>query len=228
MLFFIALAFGGLLLPIVAIALSYDSISKEKVQGSADLLLYRPASWSSIAVGKFLGVFAAVAIPVAVVNLVAVAIITAVTGIWPSATVTLGFIAFSLFLLAVYILFMQTLSTWAKTAGTAIILGVVLWFVYNLLWDVITLLVALVAGFPIGSREYFVLGSYLGLFNPTSIYGNLFNLVAPEGFEILGGLIGVSGSLFALPNWVPAVAAVGWLVLLFILFIEVFQRRAAG
>lgn len=227
-LFFIALSFGSLLLPIVAIALSYDSISKEKVQGSADLLLYRPASWRSIAVGKFLGVFAAVAIPVAAVNLSAVFIITAVTGIWPSATVTLGFIAFSLFLLAVYILFMQTLSTLAKTAGTAIILGVVLWFVYNLLWSIITLLVTMVAGIPFGSREYFVLGSYVGLFNPSSIYGNLFILVAPEGFEIIGALAGISGGLFALPDWVPAVAAIVWLAALFILFLEVFRRKAAG
>ncbi|MEE9600388.1 MAG: ABC transporter permease subunit, partial [Thermoplasmata archaeon] len=123
-LFIIAITFGSLLLPIVAIALSYDSIAKEKAEGSADLLLYRPASWRAVAMGKFLGVFSAIALPVTAVILTGVLIITAVTGTWPSFTATSGFIAFSLFLLAVYILLMQSLSTMAKTAGTAILFGI--------------------------------------------------------------------------------------------------------
>lgn len=227
-LFFIALSFGGLLLPFVAIALSFDSISKEKVQGSADLLLYRPATWRSIAIGKFLGIFVAVALPVAAVNLAAALIITVITGIMPSAMVILGFIAFSLFLVAAYILMMQAFSSVAKTAGTAIILAIVVWFVFNLMWSVVIYLITLVTRIPFGSREYFVLASYLGLFNPNSIYSNLFVLVAPEGFDFLGGLLGLSGGLFALPNWAPAVAAVAWLVVLLILFLEVYRRKAAG
>ncbi len=227
-LFLIAMSFGGFLLPIVAIALSYDSISKEKVQGSADLLLYRPASWRSIAVGKFLGTFTAIALPVAAVNLVAAMIIAAVTGIMPSTPVILGFIGFSLFLLAVYILLMQTLSSFAKTAGTAMIFGVILWFTYAVLWSAVSLLVGAAAGIPFGSREYIVLGSYTGLFNPNNIYSNLFVLVAPEGFETLGGLAGISGGLIVFPDWVHAVSAVVWIVVLFILFLEVFKRKAAG
>ncbi len=225
-LFLIAFSFGTLLLPIVAIALSYDSISKEKVQGSADLLLYRPASWRSIALGKFLGVFAAIAVPVTAVNLTGVLIIALVTGTWPSSTVTLGFVAFSLFLLAAYILLMQSFSTLAKTAGTAILFGVVVWFAFNLLWSVILALISIALGFPIGSREYYVFASYLGLVNPSSIYQYLFILVAPEGFQLLGLLAG-AGTLFALPNWVPPVAAAIWLALLFILFVEVYNKKAA-
>ncbi len=227
-LFFIALSFGGLLLPIVAVALSYDSISKEKVEGSADLLLYRPASWRSIAVGKFLGVFAAIALPVAAVGIAAALIITAVTGIMPSAMVILGFIAFSFFLLAVYILLTQTLSTIAKTAGTAIILAILLWFVFNVLWSVVQFLVTLASGIAFGSREYFVLGSYLGLFNPNSIYTNLFALAAPENLAALLGFAGLGDGIFALPEWSPIVAAVVWLVLPFVLLLEVYRRKAAG
>ncbi len=226
-LFLIATSFGSLLLPIAAIALSYDSISKEKVQGSAELLLYRPASWRKIGIGKFLGVFAAVALPVTAVNVAGVLIITAVTGRWPSSNIVLGFVAFSLFLLAVYILLMQTLSTLARTGGTAILFGVVLWFVFTLLWSVIILLVSIVAGVPFGSREYFVMASYAGLFNPSSLYSTLFFQVAPEGFQALLILGGISGP-FALPNWVPALAAVVWIAVLLILFLEVFRRKAAG
>ncbi|MFQ5837901.1 MAG: ABC transporter permease subunit [Thermoplasmata archaeon] len=223
-LFFIAMTFGTLLLPIVAIALSYDSIAKEKLQGSGELLLYRPASWRAVAAGKFLGVFAALALPVTGVNLVGVFVITAVTGTWPDATFTLGFVAFSLFLLAVYTLFVQTLSTLAKTAGTAILFAIVLWFTFNVLWSIVIFLVSIALRLPLGSREYFVLASYLGLFNPSGIYQSLFTLVLPEGLEMFGA----PGAVFALPVWVPPVAAVLWLAVLLILFLELFKRKAAG
>ncbi len=148
-------------------------------------------------------------------------IITVITGIMPSAMVILGFIAFSLFLVAAYILLMQVFSSVAKTAGTAIILAIVVWFVFNVMWTVVIYLITLATRIPIGSREYFVLASYLGLFNPNSIYSSLFFLVAPEGFDF-------SGALFALPNWAPVVAGVAWLVVLLILFLEVYRRKAAG
>ncbi len=227
-LFFIALTFGTLLLPIAGIALGYYSVSKEKVGGSAELLLYRPASWRAVAVGKFLGVFTAIALPVAAVILSGVLIIIAVTGTWPTAMVTLGFVVFSLFILAVYILLMQSISTVAKTAGTAIIFGILLFFLFSFLWSVVVFLVTTLVGAPFGSREYFVLASYLGLGNPSSIYGNLFILVAPEGFEVIAAFAGISGSLFALPNWVPAVSAAVWLAVLFLLFLEIYKRKAAG
>ncbi len=225
-LFLIAFSFGTLLLPFVAIALSYDSISKEKVQGSADLLLYRPAAWRSIALGKFLGVFVAIALPVTVVDLSGVLVIALVTGTWPSFSVTLGFVAFSLFLLAAYILLMQSFSTLAKTAGTAILFGIVVWLAFNLLWSIILALISIALGFPIGSREYYVFASYLGLVNPSALYQYLFILVAPEGFQLLGLLAG-AGTLFALPNWVPPVAATVWIAVLLILFMEIYDRRAA-
>ncbi len=223
-LFFIAFIFGALLLPIVAIALSFDSIFKEKAQGSADLLLYRPASWRSVAVGKFLGVFAAAALPVTAVNLTGVLIITAVSGTSPSLAFATGFIVFSLFLLAVYILLAQTLSTVAKTAGTAILFAIVLWFVYNALWSVVIFLVTLVLGLGPGSREYFVIAAYLGLANPNGIYQSLFGFVLPEGLEFFGTPVGG----FALPAWAIPVAAILWLAILVVLFLELFNRKAAA
>ncbi len=227
-LFFIAISFGALLLPIAAIALSYDSISKERIQGSADLLLYRPASWRAVALGKFLGIFTSMAVPLAAVILTGVLLIALVTGTWPSAPVIGGFLAFSLFLVAAYILLMQSLSTVAKSAGTAILFGVVLWFVYSLLWSVVVFLVTLAIGHPVGSREYFVVASYMGIGNPNDIYTNLFVLVAPESIRALGLLAGTSGGLFALPNWVPVAAAAAWIAAPLLLFLELYRRKAAG
>ena len=114
-----------LLLPIVAIAVSFDAVARERVQGSMELLLSRRVTRAGILSGKFVGAFVSVLIPVLATILAGIGLISTVSGSAPSAGFATLFIVSSLFLVAVYILLMLLLSTLAKSVGTAVVFGVV-------------------------------------------------------------------------------------------------------
>ena len=217
-LFFLSAVFLYLIVPIFAIVVTFDAVSKERVQGTLDLLLSRPVSRSGVLLGKFLGSFAAVAFPVTLVNLVGLGVITATSGESPSGGFATAFLGFTLLLIAFYVLLQIIFSTLAKTSGTAVLFGVLLWLLFNLLYNVLTLAIGALLGDP-AARFQFQL--YAGLGNPSAIYQQLVLLYAPLD---LTGLLGGT----AIGGDVLGAAAAVWLVVLLILALWVFERKAAA
>ena len=206
-----------LVISIFAIVLSFDAVSKERVQGTMDLLLSRPTSRTGILLGKFLGAFGAVALPVTLVNLAGVGVITAVSGKGPTGSFAAAFVGVSLLLIAFYVLMQLIFSTFAKTSGTAVLFGVLVWLLFNILY---TIVVAVVAGavFYYDAAGYFRFTQVAGLGNPTSICSMLVSLAAPASLQ------GISGT--SLEPAIPGAAAVVWFVGLLALALWTFHRKA--
>ena len=210
----------GLFGPIVAIAVSYDSIAKERLQGSLELLLVRPASRAGLAVGKFLGTFASVSLPVLGVCLASLAGIAGLTGRWPDATFAGTFLVGTMGLLAAYVLIMQVISTFVRSPGTAVLSAILIWLVFNVLWNLVFLVITALGGIQAGSRAYFELSAITFLFNPTGVYQLTLSLALPN--SLIGSIS--MGAQF-LPDWAPIAAFVAWIVGLLLVAIRLFARK---
>src|SRR5207247_1152885 len=156
-----------------------DSRGSGRLERPLDLLLSRPASRVGTLLGKFLGTFTAVAVPVTLVNLVGIAVLTAVSGKGPTGGFALAFLGLSLLLIAFYIPLQLIFSTLAKTSGTAILFGFLVWLAFNILYPVITFVLSAVL-FPNSFQAQFQFSQVVGLGNPSSIYTQLVTFAAPE------------------------------------------------
>ena len=217
-LFFIAAFFMMLIAPIFAIVITFDAISKEKVQGTLDLLLSRPVSRTGVLIGKFLGAFGAVAFPLTVVNLAAIGILSATSGESPTGSFAAAFLGYSLVLVAMYVLLQLIFSSIAKTSGTAVLFGVLAWLLFNVLYNVLTLMVSLAIA---DDAARFQFSQYSSLGSPSAIYTSLIFLAFPGD---LGPFFGGGTSLGA---DVLGAAVIVWLVGLSALALWTFHKKAA-
>lgn len=214
-------AFFGLLLPIAAIAISFDAVARERAQGSLEILLAKRVRREGVLVGKFLGAFASAGIPVTAVLLAGVGLLTLVSGKSPTGSFVAAVVGSSLFLVAVYILLMLLFSTLAKSVGTAVVFGVVLWLFFNLFFSFITLFIMLGTG-----GSYFNPGTYgtliaLQLFDPNLVFSMLVGLAIPG----TGGYSGMVPNGYISASTV-VIAAIAWIVALFALALFVFRTKA--
>jgi len=207
---------SSIVISIFAIVLTFDAVSKERIQGTMDLLLSRPASRTGVLLGKFLGSFAAVALPITLVNLAGIGAITAASGKGPTGSFAAAFVGLSLLLIAYYVFIQLIFSTLAKTSGSAVLFGVLVWLLFNILYSVLTSLLGSVL-FGSDPASYFRFTQVAGLGNPSSVFGMLVALAAPP--DLMGG----TGT--ALDPIVPGAAAVVWFVLL-ALALWTFRKKA--
>jgi len=217
---FIIASLSLLVVSIFAIVVSFDAVSKERVQGTMDLLLSRPVSRTGVLLGKFLGAFAAVALPVTLVNLAGIGAISAASGKSPTGSFAAAFVGYSLLLIAFYVLLQLTLSTLAKTSGNAVLFGVLLWLLLNIFYN---LIVFLLQTFAFGGdfAAGYKFSQYASLGNPSAVVGVLISLAAPS--NLFDG--GLGGSVVEASA--AGAAAVVWFVLLLALALWTFHRKAA-
>jgi ABC-type transport system involved in multi-copper enzyme maturation permease subunit len=219
----VASAFVPFIVPIATIAVAHDAIAREKANGSIDFILSRPATRRGMLLGKFLGSTAALLVPVYVTLLLGALLIGALSG----SAVTGSFLGAIFMAVTIYVasfaLLLLILSTLAKTTGTAIMFGVLLWMVYNVLWNVVTFLVTRAAGLSPASPGYANFVAYTGLFNLNDLYSAVVTAAYP-GTSALANAATGSG---VLPSWAPLAAAIVWLAVLFFAALEVFERKAA-
>ena len=207
--------FMGLIVPVMAIGISFDSISREKISRSIIFLLCRPISKRAIAMGKFLGSTAAISIPLVLVTLISIGMISSVTDKSPDGTFVVGYIVITIVFMAIFVLLQQIFSTLAKTTGNAILSGISIWLFYFMFFGLIILGVNAAMGNQLFSRDYFILANQMSLLSPSSIYSLLISSISPSG----------GSSFMGIPDWAPAAAFIVWFVVLFILTIELFNKR---
>jgi ABC-type transport system involved in multi-copper enzyme maturation permease subunit len=215
--------------PLIAIALSFDSVTREKSQGSLNFLLCRPISKRAIALGKFTGVMAALILPVIVLTLIAVPIISSLMGSYPSVRMITGVIISTTLLMATFALIQMILSTVAKTSATAILSGIGVWLFFNFFWAIIVIIVFIALGREIPTNPIGIIGvlaiamdSELGprisLFNPGGVLGGNYNM----------GVGQLAGNVHeGIPEWGPWVGMVAWFLIIFIAAIEIFNRKGS-
>lgn len=213
--------FFGLLLPIASIAVSFDAVARERAQGSLEVLLARKVRREGILAGKFLGAFAAVALPVVAVLLAGAGVLTMASGVTPSGGFVAVLIASSLFLVAVYILLMLIFSTLAKSVGTAVVFGVVVWLFFNLFFSFLSLFVVISSGGSIFDPGTYRMLLTVQLLNPNSVFTMLLSLAIPSS----GGYAGLVPTGYVSMGTV-VLAAVAWVAVLLVLALLVFRKRA--
>lgn len=221
LLLFLGVGLMGLFAPIIAIAMSYDAVAKERMQGSLEILLARPASRTGIAIGKFLGSFLSVGLPMVGVLLGAIVGVAGASGKWPDPTFALAFVAGTLGLVAVYVLIMEIFSTLAKSAGTAILSALVVWIVFNIVWNLVVLAVQAVFHIESATPAAFTVSAVTSLFNPNGVYSLTVTTFAPPSAL---GLFGTTGGGI-LPDWSGPVAMFVWILILLVAAVFVFRKR---
>jgi Cu-processing system permease protein len=215
---FISASFVAFVGSIAAVSLSFDSIVKEKLQRSLDLLLCRPLSKREILLGKFLGLWAALSLPGIIMLLAAILCVINVAGM-PSKKMMFGFIIFAVIFFGIFISIQQIFSTISKTLGTAILSGIGVWFLFTMFWALVSLSIAYVLGMPMGTiqtnPDYNLLRSRIDLFSPIGAYD-----------MSLGMLAGGKGILpEGIPYYAPFLSLFLWFFIPLLISMEVFHRR---
>jgi Cu-processing system permease protein len=201
----------GLVGPIYAIVLCFDSVFRERLTGSIDYLLCRPMGRRAVLLGKFVGILSALMVPITAVSLMGVAVIQWQSGTAPTGELVVGFIIYTVFLIGIFVLLQMIFSTLAKTTGTAILSGIGVWIFFFMLFDLILLLVSYVAGLEGEAQtNFFNRASFL---NPISIY------------SLCIAQLGNTDPIQGVPDWAPPVALVMLTVVLLLAAMEIFTRR---
>jgi len=221
LLLFLGVSLMSILYPIIAIAMSYDAVAKERLQGSLEILLAKPASRSGVAIGKFLGSFLSVALPMLGVLVGAVVGIAALEGRWPDGVFATAFVVGTMGLIAIYVLIMQIFSTVARSAGTTILAAISVWLVFSFLWSLVVTAVQAAFNIESATPAYYTLSTISGLFNPNQLYTLTVTTFMPAS---LLGLFGTTGG-GSLPEWTGPMAMVVWIVVLLAIAILVFRKR---
>jgi len=130
------LAFSSFFPPILAIALTYDSIVGERVNNSMYLLISKPVKKEAIYLGKFLGAWISIAMVYIGVMTIGYLIVIGLSGQIPSGMdVVMIYIAVFYILLGVaaWISLFMLFSTTFKTIASTLITAVLMWlFVLSL------------------------------------------------------------------------------------------------
>lgn len=217
--------FMGLILPIMAIAVSFDAIARERAQGSLEVLLARRVRREGVVLGKFLGAFTAIAVPVVGVLLAGIAAVTSMSGRAPTTVFAVAVFGASLFLVAVYVLLMLLFSTLAKSVGTAVVFGVVTWLFFNLLFSFVTTFLMLSMGGFYYSSEFYTTLLTAYLLDPNMIYQMIMGATIPmtggSGFGY--GLVIPTGYL---ELSTILIAAGVWIVVPLVITMYVFRKKA--
>lgn len=126
-----AFAFVPLVVPVIAIALSYDARRVQQSSGFLETAMSRRSPHWAVALGRFLGLFVAIALPVLVITASGIGIIASRSAVPPSSTFIAAILLGALLLAALYVATVLVLTT-IVTPGAAAWLMTGLWFAFNL------------------------------------------------------------------------------------------------
>jgi Cu-processing system permease protein len=211
----------GIVVPVLAVVVSCDSISRERATGSLELLLARPLTRVGLAVGKFLGSLLSVALPLFFVVVSAGLAIRAISGAWPDPFFVVVLFLGTLALAALYALLGEFFSVVSRTGGGALLAAALTWFLFAFVWAPAILGVA--ATFHVDGSSPFsgVLASMANVFSPNALY-NLTVLAFLPSSQGTG-----PGSSIAVPGWAGLAAWLSWFGALMALVIVAVRRRIA-
>lgn len=204
--------FMGISCAFFSLFFAYDDISREKTSRSLQFLLLKPIDDRAVMLGKFLGTFSTVAIPVVAVTIVSVLIIWYTSGQSPTVLGTLGFLLCIFLVIGICISFEHSLSMVFKTSTSSLIAGLASMLVMTSFWQLIVGAIALATK---NMNPAFM--EKTALFNPFPAMGNCAYIYAVTLFT--GG-----EELTAIPSWLPLLALFLWFLLFLGLSIFSFKR----
>ncbi|GLS82238.1 ABC transporter permease [Paraferrimonas haliotis] len=207
------------IVPLICILLSYDSIVGEQETGTLLLLMAYPISRSSIVLGKFIGK----AIVVGITLLIPIVLFGVYVSLNSDAEFT--YISFllanffvSLWLLAlVFILISLLVSTQVKEKAKALSGLFFIWFCLVLLWDLLILLVVVIFPNLVSSSA---INTAIAI-NPVDVFRAI-NQIAVGDVQFLNGLITINSDLVIIAGYFALLA---WVALLSVAVAKLFNRK---
>ena len=211
-----------LLLPLIALLLSFDAVVGEAERGTLLLLLAGPVLRWQVVLGKFLGHLAILAVATVLGYGVAALAVTARSGT-PDAAAAGAFatlIGSSVLLGAAFVALGLLVSVAVRERQTAAGVALGLWLGAAVIYD-LALLGALAA--DAGRHMTPALLEALLLLNPADAF-RLLNLTGFAGVQALSGMAGLAGEVSPAVAWMVGVL-LAWTVLPLLAAILVFARR---
>ncbi len=211
-----------LLIPLIALMLSFDAIVGEHERGTLALLLSYPVARWQVVVGKIAGQTAILgAATVLGYGAAAAAIGKTGAAVQPAWGAFAAMVGTSILLGASFVALGCLASALVRERATAAGIAVALWLFFVLLYDT-ALLGVLVAdqGRTLGRTAL----DALLLLNPADAY-RLFNMSASDAVSVYSGMAG-PGDASRLPIAALLGALVAWVVVPALAAVAVFRRRA--
>ena len=211
-----------LLLPLIALLLSFDAVVGEAERGTLLLLLASPILRWQVVLGKFLGQIAILAVATALGYGVAALAVAARSGVpdWAAVGAFATLIGSSVLLGAAFVALGLLVSVLVRERQTAAGIALGLWLGAAVIYD-LALLGALVA--DAGRHMTPALLEALLLLNPADAF-RLLNLTGFSGVQALSGMAGLAGEVGPPVSWMVA-ALLAWTVLPLLATVLVFARR---
>ncbi len=138
-------SFLGFLLPLVAIALGFDSINGEYGRRTMSRLLAQPIYRDALLFGKFMGGLLVIGIALLVLWLLMLGMGILRLGLPPSAPELVRSIAYlvaTLFYAGVWLALAMAFSTFIRSTATSALVALAIWLILSLFWGMLSPLVA--------------------------------------------------------------------------------------
>ena len=216
----------SLFIVITAILVCYKSVAGERESGSIKLLLSLPHSRRDVIVGKIAGRTGVLAVPTIGGLLLGVVVGSALIGqVDPVATALL--LVVGLFFALTFVSAMVGLSAMTGSSSKAAALTLGVFFVFELLWDVVTLVLVFVAsGFTLPSPASYPAWIYpIMQVPPTSAFLSTLNAVIPGGTTTPGAIDPNAFEAFYASPWIGLVVLLVWLTIPALVGTRMFARE---
>lgn len=237
-------AFLGFLLPLVAIALTFDAVNGEYNRRTLSRILAQPIYRDALLMGKFLGGFLVLLICLVTLWLLMTGLGILLLGLPPSGEEILRGLAYLLCSLAyagVWLALALLFSTVFQSPATSALAALAVWLLFTVFWSMLTPLIAgAVAPVdplePVTAIHHAEIQETIARLSPNKLYGEMtLALLNPETRSL--GLVFMSqlqGALLGAPLplsqsvlliWPQLAGLVAAMVLVFTVAYVTFQRR---
>jgi ABC-2 type transport system permease protein len=237
-------AFLGFLIPIVAIALGFDTVNSEFNRRTMSRILAQPIYRDALLFGKFLAGLATLAIVLTALWLIVTGLGMIMLGLPPSGEEVLRGIAFLIAAIAyggVWLALAIAFSVVFRSPATAALCGLAVWLLFAFFWQMIVPLVTpLLAPAdpydPLSQLHTINLALGLGRLSPNTLFGEAATAFLNPSTRALGPVLStqLEGALMGTPLpfnqsallvWPQLSGLVAAVVLLFALAYLMFQRQ---
>lgn len=212
---FLMSSFTALIIPIGSVVLSFDALAHERTKGTMALLLVKPLSRESIALGKYLGALGAISVHILISSLVAIGLMTYLIGSAPSLLNSLLFIATTILLAGAYIGMTMAASVKARQHGDAVMAGLSVWLLFTVFWLLLPMGVAFTMRwtYDVGNPTFLRFSNRVDTFNPNGVYNLCLATSSGNPYISLG-----------VPAVAQALSLLLWFFIPLLIFIIAFGR----
>ena len=176
---FVSSLFILLTATLAAVLYAWDGVSRDRASGVLEVHLGRGMGRRGQATVIAASHLMVTTLPVLLLAMVAIVIIRIRTGAWASFGDSVVFLGSTVLVVTWYTAIALLASSYARDQGTAIAFGVGVWFLFTMLWLLVTSVLAGLAGIEVGSTanaQWVQFEAMVDLLSPNGVYHHLLEL----------------------------------------------------